>query len=150
MQKETGARPDAQPIGFPTGWSKREDLPGFSPLPGVRMAVFGGGRMMLNYYTIQPDATIGWHSHPHEQCGTILKGEIRLRVGASDAEPWILREGDVYAIAPNTPHTGTAGPEGVDALDIFSPPREDYLAQAHAGRDSTEGTYLSGTPPTTS
>ncbi|MGI8857506.1 MAG: cupin domain-containing protein [Thermomicrobiales bacterium] len=143
MERETGMEPAAQPLGFKTEWSKREDLPGFSPLPGVRMAVYSGGRMMMNFYTIQPGATIGWHSHPHEQCGTILEGEIHLRVGTPDAEPWVLRKGDVYAIAPDTPHSGTAGPDGVVALDIFAPPREDYLTHAQAGRDGAEGTYLS-------
>jgi hypothetical protein len=36
----------------------------------------------------------------------------------------------------------------VVALDIFAPPREDYLAHAHEGRVGTEETYPSGTPPT--
>ncbi len=145
MQRERGAEHGAGPMGFTTGWARREDLPSFSPLPGVRMAVYGGGRMMLNFYTIAPGATIGWHHHPHEQIGTILEGEIRLRVGSEDAEPWVLRSGDVYVVAPDTPHTGTAGPEGVVALDIFSPPREDYLAHAQAQQDGTAGTYLDRT-----
>ncbi len=132
----------AEAAAFRSAWAKRADLPRFAPLPGVRMEVFGGGRMMLNFYTIAPGATIGWHRHPHEQIGTILAGEIHLRVGSEDAEPWVLRTGDVYVVAPDTPHTGTAGPEGVSALDIFSPPREDYLAHATAGTDGAAGTYL--------
>jgi quercetin dioxygenase-like cupin family protein len=147
MQYGSGARTAAQPPEFATGWARRESLPGFSPLPGVRMEVYSGGRAMLNFYTIAPGATIGWHRHPHEQIGTIMEGEIHLRVGTQDAEPWILRKGDVCVIAPDTPHTGTAGPEGVVALDVFAPPREDYLAHAQARRDGTAGTYLSGTPP---
>jgi gluconolactonase len=139
-------RHEARSFGGGTGWTRRSDLAGFSPLPGVRMDVYSGTRMMLNFYTIAPGATIGWHSHPHEQIGTILGGEIHLRVGAQDAEPWVLRKGDVYVIAPDVPHTGTAGPEGVDALDIFSPPREDYLAHARARRDGAEETYLSAAP----
>lgn len=144
MQQEVESGRTAGATGFTTGWARREDLPSFSPLPGVRMAVFGGGRMMLNFYTIAPGATIGWHRHPHEQIGTILAGEIHFRAGAEDVEPWVLRKGDVYVVAPDTPHTGTAGPEGVVALDIFSPPREDYLAHAAARQDGTAGTYLGG------
>jgi quercetin dioxygenase-like cupin family protein len=143
LQRETGTGPASPLLGFKTEWSKRNDLPGFSPLPGVQMDVYSGGRVMMNFYTIQPGATIGWHSHPHEQCGTVLEGEIHLSVGTRDAEPWVLRAGDVYAIAPDTPHSGTAGPDGVVALDVFAPPREDYLAHAQARRDGTEETYLS-------
>lgn len=150
MQRETEAGPASQPLGFKTEWSKHADMPGFSPLPGVRMDVYSGGRVMMNFVTIDPGATVGWHSHPHEQCGTVLEGEIHLRVGTQDAEPWVLRKGDVYAIAPDTPHSATVGPDGVVALDIFAPPREDYLAQAMAQRNSVEGTYLSGAPPTPS
>lgn len=148
MQRETDPGPASQPLGFKTGWSKRGDLPGFSPLPRVRMDVYGGGRLMMNFVTIEPGGTVGWHSHPHEQAGTVLAGEIHLIVGAEDAEPWVLQVGDVYTIAPNTPHRATVGPEGVVALDIFAPPREDYLAQATARRDTAEGTYLTGSPPT--
>lgn len=147
MQRETEAESALQPLRFKTAWAKRDALPGFSPLPGVRMDVFSGGRMMMNFYIIQPGAMIGWHSHPYEQCGTVLEGEIHLCVGTEDADPWVLRKGDVYVIAPNTPHSGTVGSDGVVALDIFAPPREDYLAHAHARRDGTEGTYLHGTPP---
>ena len=125
----------------------RKDLPRFKPLPGIEMEVFSGGRAMMNFVIIEPGGVVGWHSHPHEQCGTIIEGEIHFRVGTEDAQPWVLHVGDVYAIAPNTPHSATAGPEGVTALDIFAPPREDYITQAMGGRDSTEGTYLAGAPP---
>ncbi len=146
MQRTTDPGPAAQPLRFRTEQANRKDLPRFRPLPGVEMEVFSGGRMMMNFVVIEPGAVVTWHSHPHEQCGTVIKGEIHLRVGAEDAEPWVLREGDVYAIAPNTPHSATVGPEGVTALDIFSPPREDYIAQAMSGRDTAEGTYLAESP----
>jgi quercetin dioxygenase-like cupin family protein len=147
MQRETDPGPASQPLHFRTGHSSRPQLPSFSPLPGVRMEVYSGGRAMMNFVVIEPGGTVSWHSHPHEQCGTVLEGEIHLRVGTEDAEPWVLRVGDVYTIAPNVPHSATVGPEGVTALDIFAPPREDYIAQANAGRDTTEGTYLSGSAP---
>jgi quercetin dioxygenase-like cupin family protein len=150
MQRETEPGPASQPQNFKTGWAKHGELAGFSPLPGVRMDVYGGGRMMLNFVTIEPGATVGWHSHPHEQGGTVIRGEIRLVVGTQDAEPWVMHPGDVYTVAPNVPHSATVGPEGCVVLDIFAPPREDYLAQAMARRDTAEGTYLTGSPPSQS
>lgn len=147
MQRETDPGPASQPLHFQTGHSSRPQLASFQPLPGVRMEVYSGGRAMMNFVIIEPGAVVSWHSHPHEQCGTVLEGEIHLRVGTEDAEPWVLRVGDVYTIAPNVPHGATVGPEGVTALDIFAPPREDYIAQANAGRDTTEGTYLAGSAP---
>lgn len=148
MQRETDPGPASQPLHFQTGRSTRRDLPSFQPLPGVRMEVYSGGRVMMNFVIIEPGGVVGWHSHPHEQCGTVLEGEIHLRVGTEDAEPWILRVGDVYTVAPNTPHGATVGPDGVTVLDIFAPPREDYIAQANAGANSADGTYLTGNPAT--
>lgn len=145
-RRETGVGSAAQPRDFATGWARGEDLPAFSPLSGVRMAVYSGARAMLNFYTIAPGETIGWHRHPHEQIGTILEGEIHFRAGAEDATPWVLRKGDVYVVAPDTPHTGTAGSEGVVALDVFAPPREDYLAHAATRQDGIAGTYLGEAP----
>lgn len=147
MQRETDPGPASQPLGFRTEMANRKDLPRFKPLPGIEMEVFSGGRTMMNFVIIAPGGVVGWHSHPHEQCGTVIAGEIHLRVGTEDAEPWVLRVGDVYAIAPNTPHSATVGSEGVTALDIFAPPREDYIAQATGGRNTAEGTYLAGSPP---
>ena len=147
MQRETDPGPASQPLGFRTEMANRKDLPRFKPLPGIEMEVFSGGRAMMNFVIIEPGGVVGWHSHPHEQCGTVIAGEIHLRVGTEDAEPWVLHVGDVYAIAPNTPHSATVGPEGVTALDIFAPPREDYIAQAMGGRNTAEGTYLAGSPP---
>ncbi len=147
MQRVTDPGPASEPLGFRTGMANRKDLARFKPLLGVEMEVYSGGRVMMNFVTIEPGAVVVWHSHPHEQCGTVIEGEIHLRVGTEDAEPWVLRVGDVYAIAPNTPHSATVGPEGVVALDIFAPPREDYIAQANAQRDTMEGTFLAGSPP---
>ncbi len=87
MQRETDPGPASQPINFRTEWANRKDLPRFKPLPGIEMEVFSGGRAMMNFVIIEPGGIVGWHSHPHEQCGTVIAGEIHLRVGTEDAEP---------------------------------------------------------------
>jgi unsaturated pyranuronate lyase len=148
MQRETDPGPASEPLGFATRWVNKEQMPHFSPMDKITMHVFSGGRAMFNIVTIEAGGTVPKHSHPHEQMGTVLDGEIHLKVGADDAEPWVLRPGDYYTIAPNVPHSATVGPNGVVALDIFAPPREDYIAQANAGANTAEGTYLAGNPST--
>lgn len=147
MQRSTEPGPASEPLAFANKWTNRRDMPHFSPLPGVTMYVYSGGRAMMNYIEIAPGGTVPWHRHPHEQMGTVFEGEIRLTVGTEDAEPWVLRRGDFYTIAPNVPHSGVVGDAGCVVLDIFAPPRADYIAQANAGANSAEGTYLTGTPP---
>jgi quercetin dioxygenase-like cupin family protein len=65
------------------------------------------------------------HQHPHEQAGYVLEGLLNLQVG--DAV-WPLTPGDAYVLPGGTPHGATTGPEGCVVLDVFAPPREDYLA----------------------
>lgn len=95
----------------------------FSPVAGVVMHSLSGGAIMLNMVRFEPQTAVPRHQHPHEQAGYVLRGSLELAVGD---ETWTMRPGDGYAIPPNLPHAATAGPDGADVLDIFSPPREDY------------------------
>jgi len=52
-----------------------------------------------------------------------VQGKLRLKVG--DAETVMGRD-DIVVIPPNTPHEAEALEDTV-VIDIFSPPREDFL-----------------------
>lgn len=67
------------------------------------------------------------HQHPHEQCGYVISGEYRLKVEMAGEElDCLLHAGDSYAIPGNTPHSFEVI-EGGEVVDLFTPPREDYL-----------------------
>ena len=101
------------------------EQPAYSGFPGISMQALAGTKVMVNRVVLGPDAVVPEHSHPHEQAGYILEGLLRLQVGA---ETWDLRPGDAYVVPGDTPHSATTGPAGCVVIDIFSPPREDYLA----------------------
>jgi len=130
MERATTPEPGTTPSSFTAGYASHDDLPGFAPLPGVAMRLYSGGRAMMNFVTITAGSEVPWHGHPHEQLGTVLEGEMHLFVGEEGVEPWILRVGDVYAIPPHVRHRALTGPDGATVLDVFAPPREDYIAQA--------------------
>jgi quercetin dioxygenase-like cupin family protein len=102
-------------------------LPGFDPAPGIRMSVMSGKAVMANWVKIEPGVEVPLHSHPHEQLGCVLEGEITMVIAG---EPRTLRPGHAYRIPGNLPHSATAGPAGCLVLDIFSPLREEYVAAA--------------------
>ena len=60
-----------------------------------------------------------------EQLGMVLRGSMTLRVGGEVRE---LGPGGVWRIPPNVPHSASGGPDGAVALDVFTPPREDWKA----------------------
>ncbi|MCB0047449.1 MAG: cupin domain-containing protein [Caldilineaceae bacterium] len=91
--------------------------------PEISMRTFWGEQMLLSYAVLEPNAVLPLHSHPHEQAGVILSGELTLTLGD---ETRTLKSGDIYLAPGGLEHEGLAGPEGCVALDIFSPVREEY------------------------
>ncbi len=93
--------------------------------PRVTTQLVWGDKLMLSYVTIQPNNPIPpLHSHPNEQMGMVLEGEVGLTIGSETRR---LEKGDAFLVPPNIPH-GLAYPSAKPAivLDIFSPPREEF------------------------
>ena len=90
----------------------------------VEMRVIPAERMTMVFFHLGPEAEIPGHSHPHEQMGTVLKGSMELVIGK---EKKIVGEGSAYHIPSNVVHSGRCLGSNAEVLDVFSPPREDYL-----------------------
>ncbi len=91
--------------------------------PGVTARIAWGEKIMFSLVTLEPDAAVPEHSHPHEQMGMLVSGAMELRIdGASHA----LSAGQIYLVPGGVLHSAHAGPGGAVALDAFAPPREEY------------------------
>lgn len=67
----------------------------------------------------------GQHSHPFDQLSYVLSGTMRFFVDDDVVD--VVAPGAVY-IPANVPHGGEpVGTERVLNIDVFAPPREDYL-----------------------
>ena len=91
--------------------------------PGVTLKTMWGEKIMMMLVDISPHAEVPTHTHPNEQAGRVLSGSFKLIV---DGDERLLKEGDHYLIPPNVPHSAHGNDSNSLALDIFSPPREDY------------------------
>jgi quercetin dioxygenase-like cupin family protein len=111
-------------LAFQPTWARKDDLPRFSPLAGLVMQSVTGGKLMANWVTIEPHRTVPRHQHPHEQLGVMLDGAMELTIGE---ETRLLGPGDAYTIPPHLPHSAATHEEGCVVLDVFTPPREDYV-----------------------
>ncbi|MCE5271351.1 cupin domain-containing protein [bacterium] len=89
----------------------------------VRRVCLSAGKLMSVEFSFEKDALLPMHSHPHEQVGYIVSGEYELTVGG---ETRILQAGDSYYAPPDVVH-GAKVREAGKVLDVFCPPREDYL-----------------------
>jgi quercetin dioxygenase-like cupin family protein len=91
--------------------------------PGViRRTLNAGDRTMLCEIELQKGSVVPSHTHPHEQIGYLSRGRLLFRIGDEERE---LAEGDSWCVPGNVPHVVTALEDSI-AIDIFSPPRDEY------------------------
>ena len=84
-----------------------------------------GERMMLAQVYLKKGCIVPKHSHENEQLTYILEGALKFWIGEDGAEE-ITVHGEVLLIPSNIPHMAEAREETLD-VDIFSPPRQDWL-----------------------
>jgi quercetin dioxygenase-like cupin family protein len=88
------------------------------------MSPLFGDRAMLNLLDFEPGASVPEHSHPHEQLGLVIDGELWLRIGGIDHH---LTPGHGYQIPGGVAHAAWTDKVHCRVLDVFQPVREDYL-----------------------
>jgi len=85
-----------------------------------------GDKTLMAEFRLEKGADLPKHSHPHEQTGYLISGEIALTIGDETHQ---VKPGDSWCIAGDVEHKATALEDSV-ALEVFSPVREDYIPQA--------------------
>jgi quercetin dioxygenase-like cupin family protein len=89
----------------------------------IKRRMIVGTNEMLVRWEFTKGAVAERHSHPHEQIVVMVHGRLRLIVGETEM---IMGSDDIVVIPPNTPHEAQALEDTV-VIDIFSPPRQDFL-----------------------
>jgi len=89
-------------------------------IPGLEFRPVTTDSVMTNFVTFEPDAVAPAHHHDEQQIAIVLSGELTFTVGG---ETRVMHAGDCVVIPPNVEHGGFAGPQGCEALDVFTPPR---------------------------
>lgn len=85
-----------------------------------------GGGMMLVQFSFEAGISAPIHSHPHEQIGYVVSGEIDLIMAGQTTR---LTAGCSYYVAPNISHGIVTHAPSV-LIDCFTPWREDFLASS--------------------
>jgi quercetin dioxygenase-like cupin family protein len=91
----------------------------------IHRRVISGERAMVAQIFLKKGAVVPTHSHENEQVTYLLEGALRFWIG-EDREELLLRAGEVLLIPSGVPHAAEAMEDCVD-LDVFSPPRQDWL-----------------------
>jgi len=91
----------------------------------IKRRMVTGERAMLAHIYLDKGARVPMHSHHNEQITYLLEGVLKFWIG-EDREELVLKAGEVLHIPPNVPHEAEALEDCLD-VDVFSPPREDWL-----------------------
>jgi quercetin dioxygenase-like cupin family protein len=93
--------------------------------PDLSRRLIVGDELMLARVLLEKGCIVPEHSHVNEQLSYILEGALRFWI---DGKVLDVRAGEVLCIPSNMPHQAEALEDTVD-LDVFYPPRQDWLAR---------------------
>lgn len=92
--------------------------------PGMKRKIMGyDNRVMLVKVAFETGAVGVLHNHYHTQLSYVASGSFEVQI---DGKKKILRQGDVFCVAPDLVHGCTCLEEGV-LIDVFGPMREDFI-----------------------
>ena len=103
-----------------------DDMPKEQVNDGLSRRLVTGDRMMLAHVYLKKGCIVPKHSHENEQLTYILEGALRFWIGDDGAQELVVAAGEVLHIPSNVPHKAEALEDTLD-VDIFSPPRQDWL-----------------------
>jgi quercetin dioxygenase-like cupin family protein len=107
-------------------WYRWDDMPKEQLSDVLDRRLITGDRMMLAHVYLKKGAVVPQHSHENEQITYILEGGLRFWIGEDDSEMIDVLAGEVLHIPSNVKHKAEALQDTLD-VDVFSPPRQDWL-----------------------
>lgn len=103
-----------------------DDLPVERVTDTLSRRLITGERMMLAHVYLKKGCVVPRHSHANEQLTYVLEGVLRFHLG-EDLERMVdVHPGEVLVIPSHVPHRAEALEDCLD-VDVFSPPRQDWL-----------------------
>ena len=107
------------------------DLPEEALKGSITRRLIAAQRMMIAQIFLKKGDDVPRHSHDNEQITYVLTGRLRIVLGEHGEREVIVNAGEVLVIPPNLPHSAVALEDTLD-VDVFSPPRADWLNKTDA------------------
>ena len=103
-----------------------DDMPKEKVSETLDRRLITGDRMMISHVYLKKGSIVPQHSHENEQITYILEGGLRFWIGPDGSQVIDVMAGEVLHIPSLVLHKAEALEDTLD-LDVFSPPREDWL-----------------------
>ena len=92
---------------------------------GIDRQMIWGDRIMVCRLILAARTVTAIHTHVHEQMTIVARGQVDFFV---EGQKRTAKAGDVLLFPSGIEHGATMLEDEVELIDIFSPPREDFLA----------------------
>ena len=113
-----------------------EDMPKTELRPDLHRRYITTERVMLAHIYLEAGSVVPYHEHENEQLTYILEGKLRFWLGDDESDVVDVGAGEVLHIPSWLPHKAEALETTLD-VDIFAPPRQDWLEGSDAYLRST-------------
>ncbi|PYO92047.1 MAG: cupin domain-containing protein [Gemmatimonadetes bacterium] len=111
-------------------WHRWDQMPIEPVNEKLSRRLITGDQLMLTHVYLKKGCIVPKHSHMNEQFTYVLEGALKFFVGDDRAEV-VVDAGEVLHLPGNVPHEAHALEDTLD-VDVFYPPREDWLKKTDA------------------
>ena len=108
-----------------------DDMPKEQVNAGLSRRLVTGDRMMLAHVYLNKGCIVPRHQHENEQITYVVTGALHFWIGEDESEEITIRAGEVLHLPSLVWHKAEALEDTLD-VDIFSPPRQDWLDKTDA------------------
>ncbi len=112
-------------------WYRWNDMPKEKVNDLLDRRLITGDRMMLAHVYLKKGCIVPRHQHENEQLTYVLEGALRFWIGEDESEEVVVGAGEVLHLPSMVWHKAEALEDTLD-VDIFSPPRADWLSGTDA------------------
>jgi quercetin dioxygenase-like cupin family protein len=102
------------------------DVPAEPLKGGLTRRLITAERMMIAHVHFDKGDEVPMHRHDNEQITYILEGALHFWLGPTGDREVTVRAGEVLVIPSNLEHRALALEDTLD-MDVFNPPRQDWL-----------------------
>jgi len=117
-----------EPYASQEEFSKRvthyADVPVVELGSGVKAHIVSAERITVTFVTLAPSICAAVHHHENEQIMIVVNGECDFIL---EGKLYPMKEGDVIIVPSNMEHGAYSSDKGCQIMDIFSPPRQDFV-----------------------
>ena len=96
---------------------------------GIKSHIVSAEKITVSFINAEPDSCVPAHRHESEQITIVTTGVCDFTV---NGKLYHLEEGDAIIVPANAEHGAYFSDKGGQTIDIFSPPRQDFVEKLEA------------------